>query len=97
MGLPENAESAGERSGGKPDATERSLNRKYWLALGMYLILALLAWLTLGEDRILVFGRPVEMRLVPLAVLGLFALRTYLAREADKIRREKAQGWEQGE
>jgi hypothetical protein len=40
-------------------------------------------------------GKPVELRLVPLLILGLFAFRTYLARHADKIRRESAKGGSQ--
>jgi hypothetical protein len=34
-----------------------------------------------------VAGRPVELRLLPLVVLGGLALRTVLARHAEKIRR----------
>jgi hypothetical protein len=71
------------------------LDRKYWTALGLFGILAALAWFTLGEGSILVMGKPVELRLVPLLILGLFAFRTYLARHADKIRRESAKGGSQ--
>jgi hypothetical protein len=49
--------------------------------------LAALAWFTMGEGTIIVLGRPVEMRLVPLVVIGAMALRTVLARQAEKIRR----------
>jgi hypothetical protein len=74
----------------------KDLDRKYWLALGLYGILALLAWFTLGEGSIRVAGRPVELRLVPLLILGLFAFRTYLARQADRIRRESAENGREG-
>ena len=64
------------------------LERKFWVAIAMYAVLAALAWFTLGEGKILVNGRPVEMRLLPLLVLGGLAVRTVLARQADRIRRE---------
>jgi len=63
------------------------LDRKYWLALGMYAVLAALVWFTMDAGKIDVLGRPVELRLVPLMILGGFALRTVLARQANRIRR----------
>jgi hypothetical protein len=86
-----------ERKGLK--STGSDLDRKFWMALGMYAVLAVLAWFTLGGDKVLVpwfdlsegrivsVSRLVEMRLIPLIVLGGFALRTVLARHAEKIRR----------
>jgi hypothetical protein len=65
------------------------LDRKFWIALGLFAILAVLAWFTIGEGSVLVGGRPVEIRLIPLIVLGGLALRTVLARQAEKIRRGK--------
>ena len=62
------------------------LDRKYWTAMALFAILAALVWFTMGEGAVLVFGRPVEMRLVPLIVIGGLALRTVLARQAEKIR-----------
>ena len=64
-----------------------NLDRKYWVALGLYAALGALAWFTLGEGVVFVEGRPVELRLLPLVVLGGFALRTVIARHAEKIRR----------
>jgi hypothetical protein len=55
--------------------------------MAMFAILAALAWLTMGEGTMLVYGKPVELRLIPLIVIGGFALRTVLARQAEKIRR----------
>jgi hypothetical protein len=87
----------GERKG--LESAGSDLDRKYWIALGMYAVLAALAWFTLGGDKILVpwfdlsegkivsVSRLVEMRLIPLIVLGGFALKTVLARHAEKIRR----------
>jgi cytochrome bd-type quinol oxidase subunit 2 len=63
------------------------LDRKFWVALGLYLVLAALVWFTMGEGKVLVMGKLVEMRLVPLIVIGGLALRTVLARQADRIRR----------
>ena len=62
-------------------------DRKFWVAMGAYGILAVLIWFTLGEGTIFAFGRQVEIRLIPLFVIGTFVLRTLVAREADKIRR----------
>jgi hypothetical protein len=63
------------------------LDRKFWVALALYAALAALAWFTLGEGRFLLFGKPVDLRLLPLIVLGGLALRTVVARQAEKIRR----------
>ena len=65
------------------------LDRKFWLAIVLFGILALLAWFLIGDSTFDVDGRPVEMRLVPLVVIGGLALKTVLARQAEKIRREK--------
>jgi hypothetical protein len=64
-----------------------AVDRKFWVALALFAILAALVWFTMGEGTLLVFGRPVEMRLIPLIVIGAMALRTVLARQAEKIRR----------
>jgi len=70
----------------------RDLDRRFYTALASYAILGALAWFTLGEGSIFVGGRPVEIRMLPLVVLGGFALRTVLARQAEKIRREAKKG-----
>ena len=69
-------------------SAESDLDRKFWAALGMFAILAVLVWLTMGDGSVLVFGRPVELKLIPLIVIGGMALRTVLARHAEKIRRD---------
>ncbi len=74
---------------GKLTRSSSDLDRKFWVALALFAILAALVWFTMGEGAVLVFGRPVEMRLVPLIVIGGLALRTVLARQAEKIRRGK--------
>jgi hypothetical protein len=63
--------------------------RRLRVALGMYAVLGLLVWFTMGAGRVLVQGRPVELRLVPLIVIGGLALRTVVAHQAEKIRRER--------
>ena len=60
---------------------------KFPVALALYAVLAVLVWFTMGEGKVLVYGKPVELRLVPLIVIGGLALRTVLARQAEKIRR----------
>jgi hypothetical protein len=62
------------------------VDRKYWTALSLYGVLAVLAWFTVGEGTVVVFGKPVELRLIPVLILATFALRTVLVRQADKIR-----------
>jgi hypothetical protein len=69
-------------------STGGELDRKFWVALMLYAVLAAVAWFTMDEGKIMVGGRPVELRLLPLIVIGGLALRTVLARSADKIRRE---------
>jgi hypothetical protein len=70
------------------------LERKAGIALGLYLVLAVVAWFTL-DGTVLVYGRPVEIRLVPLVVLGGLAARTLLAVKAEKIRRASSQDREE--
>jgi hypothetical protein len=67
-------------------STGRELDRKFWVALALYGVLAALVWFTMGEGKVFVHGRPVEIRLIPLLVIGGLALRTVLARQADRIR-----------
>jgi hypothetical protein len=63
------------------------LQRRFPLALLMYVALAVLVWFTMDAGSVNVFGRPVQLRLVPLIIIGGLALRTVLALQADKIRR----------
>ena len=63
------------------------LQRKSWIALGLYGVLAALVWFTMDAGEVLVWGKPVQLRLLPLIIIGGLALRTVLALQADKIRR----------
>ena len=53
----------------------------------LYAVLAVLVWFTMDAGKVLVMGKPVEMRLIPLIIIGGLVLRTVLARSAEKIRR----------
>jgi hypothetical protein len=76
------------RQGARSDqAVKSDLDRKFWGALAMFAVLAALVWFTMDAGSVPVFGRPVELKLVPLIVIGALALRTILARQAEKIRK----------
>jgi hypothetical protein len=62
------------------------LDKRFPLALVMYAVLAALVWFTMDAGKVVVLGKPVELRLVPLIIIGGLALRTVLARQADRIR-----------
>ena len=57
------------------------------MALALYGALAVLVWFTMDAGAVMVQGKPVELRLLPMIVIGGLALRTVLARQAEKIRR----------
>ena len=78
------AEQKRETADGRSSGSD--LGRKYWVALLLYGVLAALCWFTL-EGKVLVMGKPVELRLVPLVIIGGLALRTMVAMQAEKIRR----------
>jgi hypothetical protein len=63
------------------------LEKRFPVALGLYVVLAALVWFTMGDGKVLVMGKPVELRRVPLMILGGLALRTVVALQADKVRR----------
>jgi hypothetical protein len=71
-------------------ASKRSgsdLQKRYPVALALYVMLAVLVWFTMDAGKVFVWGKPVELRLLPLIILGGLALRTVLAVQADRIRR----------
>ena len=73
-------------------STGSDLDRKYWVALTLYAVLAAVAWFIMDEGKVMVAGKPVELRLLPLIVIGGLALRPVLARLADRIRRGGEKG-----
>ena len=66
--------------------TGSELRRRYPIALLLYGVLAVLCWFTVGEGKVVVFGKPVQLRLIPVLILATFAMRTVLVHQADKIR-----------
>jgi hypothetical protein len=76
-------------AGSNREKAERSgsdLAKRYPVALAIYAVLAVLVWFTMDAGKVLVMGKPVELRLVPLIIIGGLALRTVLAAQADRIR-----------
>jgi hypothetical protein len=71
------------------ESTGPDSDRKYWVALALYVLLAVLVWFTMDAAKVLIHGRPVDLRLLPLIVLGGLMLRTVLAHQADRIRRDR--------
>jgi len=65
------------------------LEGKYRIALALYAVLAVLVWFTIGEGKVEVFHRLIEVRWVPIFILATFAFRTVMAMQADRIRRGK--------
>jgi len=72
--------------------TGSDLERRFPVALALYAVLAVLVWFTLDEGKVFVLGKWVELRWFPLLILGGLALRTVLARQADRIRRRGEEG-----
>jgi hypothetical protein len=77
-----------DRAANELESEDSDLNRKFWIAIVLFAVLALLAWFTIGDGSVMVMGKPVEIRLVPLIVIGGLTLKTILARQAEKIRRQ---------
>ena len=69
------------------EVSRRNPEQKFWIALGLYGILGAAIWFTLGDGTTIVFGKVVQIRWIPLFVIGSFLFRTVMAREAEKIRR----------
>ena len=67
--------------------SSREMDRKFRVALVLYAVLAVVSWFTL-DAKIPVGGQLVELRLVPLVIIGGMALRTVVAMKAEKIRRK---------
>ena len=78
--------------GASSASASAGLDRRFRMALVLYAVLGLLIWFTMGEGKVFVHGRPVELRLVPLIVIGGLALRTLVAHQAERIRRQSGNG-----
>jgi hypothetical protein len=79
----------------KPQGIGVNSEKKFWIAMLLYGVLAILAWYTIGAGSVDVNGKQVQLRLVPLVIFGVLALRTVLGRHADRIRREDQEGQKQ--
>ncbi len=77
----------GDSSPEKPAVSLAGLDRKYRIALALYVVLAVLVWFTIGEGRVEVFGKLIEMRWIPIFVLAMLVFRTVVAMQAERIRR----------
>ncbi len=76
----ENAATAAQRRKFESSHSAGSdLEGKYPIALLLYSVLAVLVWFTIGEGKVVVFHRLIEVRLVPILILATFAFRTVLA------------------
>jgi hypothetical protein len=64
-------------------------DKKFWIAIALYAVLALLAWTMMTNDGIQVGGSGISLRGLVLILLGFFAARTVLHWRAEKIRAGK--------
>jgi hypothetical protein len=73
--------------------------KRFYIALALYAVLALLVWLTMDGSAVAVGNRQVSLRGLTLALLTFFAARTILYWNAERIRVQKelqSQEMEQG-
>jgi hypothetical protein len=63
--------------------------KRFYVALAIYAVLALLIWLTMEDVPLPVGSGHVGIRSLTLIVLAVFALRTALHFRADQIRDEQ--------
>ena len=67
-----------------------TIKKKFALALVAYVVLGMLAWMTLSDEPIRVFNGNVRLRTGTLLVLGLFAFRAVLYYWRTRIEEERA-------
>jgi hypothetical protein len=65
---------------------EMTAERRFYVALALYAVLAVLVWTTLGYSPVRIQGREVDLRIIPSLILGMFAVRTILFRQAERVR-----------
>ena len=66
-------------------------SKRFWTAILIYGILAVLAWTTMTNDPIGGPGGSISFRGLTLILLGFFAARTILHWRAQRIRAEKGE------
>jgi membrane protein DedA with SNARE-associated domain len=69
---------------------------RLYIALAIYAVLALLAWLTMSSATVPVGSGQVSIRGLVWAILAVFAVRTWLHWRAEQIRAEREQRELQG-
>jgi TctA family transporter len=70
---------------------DQKMSRKLLVALAVYVVLAVMAWFTL-DTSISVAGRDVPLRAVTLALLGVFAVRTLLHAQRERVEAGRDRG-----
>jgi uncharacterized membrane protein YeiB len=86
-------------AGSNREETKRSgsdLAKRFPVALLLYAVLAALVWFTMSDAKVLIAGKAVELKLVPVLILGGLALRTVVALQADKVRHQDGHSEEKG-
>jgi hypothetical protein len=63
--------------------------KRFFVAMGAYAVLALLAWFVMDASTLPGGGGQVSLRGLTLILLGFFAARTTLHWNADRIRAQK--------
>ncbi len=65
---------------------------RFYVALAVYAVLALLVWLTMSGAAVPIGNGSVSIRGLTWAILAFFAVRTWLHWRAEQIRAEREQG-----
>jgi hypothetical protein len=90
--LVEHSLGKGEVTGSIPVISSRVLDveiaRRFQVSMVAFAVLVAMVWLLMQPMRILISGRAVDIRWLPTLVLGMFAFRTYIHRQAERIRAE---------
>jgi hypothetical protein len=63
--------------------------KRFFVAMGAYAVLALLAWFVMDASTVPVGSGQLSLRGLTLILLGFFAARTILHWNADRIRAQK--------
>jgi hypothetical protein len=79
------------RARGKQLLWQMGQDKKFWVAMTLYAVLAVLAWTTMTNDGIRVAGNGISLRGLVLVLLGFFAARTVLHWRAERIRAQRGE------
>jgi hypothetical protein len=63
--------------------------KRFFVAMALYAVLALLAWLTMDDSSISIGSGQISVRGLTFALLAFFAARTVLHWNAERIRAQK--------